>query len=217
MRYSDELFHFGVKGMKWGVRRKRKGGGLIHKALKKYGENERAKTEYWSKRLDTSGEPPVKVRGPISAIGYGSAKLMSGRMTRNYRRQRKVDKIVNAEHRMSPSDRRKSRLKSAAKIAGIAAGVGAARYAIGQGKWHAVNGILKRMDPSGPELLARVSTMGTLGAKEANRVVRRYNAKKAIGTAAGTAAVLGAIHAGRRAKAEATYKSRGYNRKKKRK
>ena len=213
---KDELYHFGVKGMKWGVRKDRGHGGLVHRVLKKHGERERAKTEYWSKRLDTSNEPPIKVRGPISAIGYGSAKLMSGRMTRNEARQRKVDRQINAEHRMSPSDRRKSRLKTAAKIAGVAAGVGGAKYLLDTGKHHIAKKAANSLVNGGWDKFSRAASVGLYTGVDVDNLLRQRRINQAAKTAVGTAAVLGGIHAIRRAESESRYKSRNSGGKRKR-
>lgn len=39
VKHSDSLAHYGVKGMKWGVRKDRQGDGRVKKSLKTYGKN----------------------------------------------------------------------------------------------------------------------------------------------------------------------------------
>lgn len=117
---------------------------------------------------------------------------------------------------MSPSDRRKSRLKTVAKIAGIAAGVGGAKYLLDTGGHHLAKKAANSLVNGGWDKISRVSSVGRYGGAEIDSLLRRERVKQAAKTAAKTAVVLGGIHAIRRAESESRYKSRNSGGKRKR-
>lgn len=77
-RYNDELYHFGVKGMKWGVRRyQNKNGALASQGKKRYSEDDGLKTK---KRGLTDRQKKVIKVGASVAVGavvaaYGAYKI----------------------------------------------------------------------------------------------------------------------------------------------
>ena len=82
---SDELYHYGVKGMKWGVRRSHKNVASISSSKKRKSETESDVSDNQTtkkKRLSDKQKKAIKV-GAIAAgavlMGYGAYKLSNSR------------------------------------------------------------------------------------------------------------------------------------------
>lgn len=108
MQYPDYLMHHGVKGMKWGVRK-----------------NPLSRAGY------------ALARSPMAKVGMKAGQsIKTRRANRIAKRKAKIDRYdrsIEAEQKMSPAERRKKHLRTAAKVAGVAAGVGLTKYALDRG------------------------------------------------------------------------------------
>lgn len=75
--YNDELYHHGIRGQKWGIRRwQNEDGSLTEAGRKRYGtvENLNAAREKRRKNLKTAGKVALGI-GAAAAIGYGAHVL----------------------------------------------------------------------------------------------------------------------------------------------
>ncbi len=165
MQYPDYLMHHGVKGMKWGVRK-----------------NPLSRAGY------------ALARSPMAKVGLKAGQgIKARRAKRIAKRQAKIDRYdrsLEAEWKMSPSERRKKHLKTAAKIAGVAAGVGLAKYAASRGVFKGAKKLYDYGAPGSLDVMTRAMTGGRWGAKELDRQHRRFSAASAIKTGTNVAGAI---------------------------
>ncbi len=165
MQYPDYLMHHGVKGMKWGVRK-----------------NPLSRAGY------------ALARSPMAKVGLKAGQsIKTRRANRIAKRRAKIDRYdrsIEAEQKMSPAERRKKHLRTAAKVAGVAAGVGLAKYALDRGATKGLTKIYNKYNPGGVEGLARAMSGGKYGGKDIDKYLRKSAASSAIKTGTNVAGAI---------------------------
>lgn len=79
--YNDEMYHFGIKGMKWGIRRFQNADG----SLKPAGEKR------YLKNIVSDKKP--KIRGPVLTDGYEKRRMPGPVLKDGYEKRKRPDEI----------------------------------------------------------------------------------------------------------------------------
>ena len=151
MQYPDYLMHHGVKGMKWGVRK-----------------NPLSRAGY------------ALARSPMAKVGLKAGQGIKARRAKRQAKIDRYDRSLEAEWKMSPAERRKKHLKAAAKVAGVAAGVGLASYAVNRGLYGGVRKFSDKYYPGLFENAVRTTTKGKYSPAQVDKLIKRGARNKAI-------------------------------------
>lgn len=130
VKYSDELYHYGIKGQKWGVRRfQNPDGSYTPEGLKRYGRTGFGKKKITQKTIDkinaiasykNEDSPEKKYKKILSTIGVNSSVFddLVNRYEKDSEERVNIDKEAYFAGRRIYKD--KEFMKDATKIKGIA-------------------------------------------------------------------------------------------------